>query len=447
MKITLLTAFTLFIISFSSVTAQNVGIGESSPATRLDIRGNTSGDLLNIKTNAGLSRLYVRENGNVGIGTTTPGHPLTIEKNAEWNVLTRSANTTSTNRNHFLSQRANGTSAVPANFTLGGLAMGGFDGTDYSLGWNGGAEITAFASQNWTNTNRGTFITIANTPDNSTTITERLRIEASGNIGIGTPTPNGRLDVKSAGNTSGTYSFGVRNIDNVYGLVVRDDNNVGIGTTAPGQKLTIDGTTPIAEIRTGGYLMLRPTDNTWDMRLQTVGTRLDVLSGGSLGTPIASFLHGGNVGIGTTAPATQLDVQGSRTIKQGDLTTYTKTFSTGISGATFSIARQYHDIVNWGYGGIVIEEFSTYQTASNFDYGMFIAKWGYNNSVSVATKIAGAFTPFYTGQTYTGVGNNYYRDIQITLPAYHVVTVKVSTAMPVTTNISNTTQNYVYFHQ
>jgi hypothetical protein len=38
------------------------------------------------------------------------------------------------------------------------------------------------------------------------------------------------------------------------------------------------------------------------MRLQAVATRLDVLSGGHVSTPIASFLDGGNVGIGNPAP-------------------------------------------------------------------------------------------------------------------------------------------------
>jgi Chaperone of endosialidase len=90
---------------------------------------------------------------------------------------------------------------------------------------------------------------------------------------------------------------------------ITSSGNVGIGTTRPGQNLTIDGASPpIAEIRSGGFLMLRPTGNTWDMRLQATGNQLDVLSGGSIGSPIMSLLHGGNVGIGTTGPAGPLDI-------------------------------------------------------------------------------------------------------------------------------------------
>ncbi|MBI4061517.1 MAG: hypothetical protein HY403_08815 [Elusimicrobia bacterium] len=68
---------------------------------------------------------------------------------------------------------------------------------------------------------------------------------------------------------------------------------VGIGATNPGQKLTIDGSAPIAEIRSGGYLMLRPTLNDWDMRLRAFGQRLEVLSGGDLTTPVALFRDNG----------------------------------------------------------------------------------------------------------------------------------------------------------
>jgi hypothetical protein len=67
------------------------------------------------------------------------------------------------------------------------------------------------------------------------------------------------------------------------------------------------------EIQQGNYLLMRPTGNTWDMRLQATKSpdRLDVVSGGAPGSPIASFVHGGNVGIGTASPGAPLTVIGS----------------------------------------------------------------------------------------------------------------------------------------
>ncbi|MEQ1615650.1 MAG: glycine-rich domain-containing protein [Hyphomicrobiaceae bacterium] len=113
------------------------------------------------------------------------------------------------------------------------------------------------------------------------------------------------------------FNIGTANISGAMGnerMVIAQSGNVGIGTTNPGQNLTIDGASPpISEIRSGGYLMLRPTGNSWDMRLQATGNQLDVLSGGAVGSPIMSLLHGGNVGIGTTNPGKKLEVDTAST--------------------------------------------------------------------------------------------------------------------------------------
>lgn len=123
--------------------------------------------------------------GYLGLGTTGPSQPISVHNNTEWNILTRSANGTATNRNHFLAQRSNGASAVTANFSLGGLAMGGYDGASYSYGWNGGTEITGYASQTWTGSARGAYMTFSTTPDNTAGLVERMRINSNGVVGIG----------------------------------------------------------------------------------------------------------------------------------------------------------------------------------------------------------------------------------------------------------------------
>lgn len=116
-------------------------------------------------------------------GATFTGN-IAIEHSNEWNVRIRSTNSTSTNRNHFIAQRANGSSAVTNGFNLGGLSIAGYDGVNYSWGWNGGAEINAYATETWSPTARGTSISIWNTPNGTTTITERLKIDQNGRIQI-----------------------------------------------------------------------------------------------------------------------------------------------------------------------------------------------------------------------------------------------------------------------
>ena len=66
-----------------------------------------------------------------------------------------------------------------------------------------------------------------------------MRVSGNGNVGIGTTTPGERLTVVGFGNTSGSSSLSVFNSSLGSLLRVRDDGNVGIGTSSPGAKLEV----------------------------------------------------------------------------------------------------------------------------------------------------------------------------------------------------------------
>ncbi len=134
------------------------------------------------------------ESHNTGfatIGTSTPLVKLAISGDAN------------TERIHIISSadpvvctyHVNGSAAAPspviAGNYLGYYQFGGYDGTQNIRS----AWITGIATQNWTAAGRGAGIALCTTPNNSTTMTERVRIDENGSVGIGTISPQAKLAV------------------------------------------------------------------------------------------------------------------------------------------------------------------------------------------------------------------------------------------------------------
>ena len=155
------------------------------------------------------SSVFFQSGTNIGVRTTTPGAPYhsvaSEAPGAFFDVYSNSLGALPV-----VFRAARGTPAAPtpvqANDILGGLAVRGYATTGFP---GGKGQVMFRAAENWTDAATGTFLQITTTPIGSTTFVERIRVEPSGRVGIGTSTPAATLhvagDVVVDGNIAAKY--------------------------------------------------------------------------------------------------------------------------------------------------------------------------------------------------------------------------------------------------
>jgi hypothetical protein len=351
----------------------NVGIGTSSPGAKLHVVGNTyieSGNLFvdtiagyttNVVSIAANTNFYV-PSGNVGIGTTSPlaklsvGNGSLVDTNVPIQISSEGSGT-----QKWIGINKNGSYGL----IIGYLENGGLAGN--------GAYIRQVTTD-------PLHFTVSNN------ITA-MSIVSSGNVGIGTTSPQARLDVngdlsigdgsngnqniqikygnfvsgygavrfyQSGSNLSTIHSFstswnsgnifnsssGAINITGNTGVTFGNwndidaailtggaayfKNNVGIGTTNPSGQLS--GTKGLSIVdATNAALGLSNGTNHWLNYLS--GTTYRIWNNTS--NEVMTILLNGNVGIGTTSPSARLDVLGgiqAAIIRTSDASTFYTTY-------------------------------------------------------------------------------------------------------------------------
>ena len=389
----------------------NVGIGTTSPTEKLVV-GNLGG---------GVKRIYVpgtynfdgsylsNYDGNGGGKLELVAH-TGVSNSASWRIANNNdtygqsltfsyaPNTTSYSALSYsapamlIANTGNvgiGTSSPTRKLDVAGLSM--FNGAQLRS-TDDGSTLVGFVGNRsaWTGGSLDNNLSVAAYTSNicfftNNSVGESMRITSTGNVGIGTSTPNRLLTV--AGTTSGLIALNSSSYRNTtigsdsvgnfivyddtagaYRMVINSSGNVGIGTTNPEVSLDvvgINGGTAQSRVRSTSGGDIRISVDTVGRVGTYSNSDLLVLTNSSERMRITST---GNVGIGTTSPAykTQIESSGADVFlsKNTSSTSFNRSYfynnnNVGVQFLNFGSAYPFGTEFGVGQNGSVIQSNTT----------------------------------------------------------------------------------------
>ncbi|MEO6327405.1 MAG: tail fiber domain-containing protein [Ginsengibacter sp.] len=371
--------------SNSAIRIGNFGIGTTNPSQKLDVAGNIrfSGALMPNNL-AGTAGTFLTSNG---AGTSPTWVTFDTANIAGFSQIVRSLFSASAPLTY-----SNGLIGITqANASTAGYISSAdwntFNGkADTANTWTRGGNGVASAQTIGTTTNFD-FPFITNN-------TEKMRLSAGGNLGIGTTVVDGSNAEKllvDAGTTSYNVISGKGNLNSYLQLNIKNNNSGtsassdvvatnDAGTEANGLNFVDMGINSSGNTSTGvlggantGYLYSTGSD--FSIGNAVAGKSLMLFTGGTASANERMRIDGnGNVGIGTVSPSTKLHIYGTNPLTltgvQAGTTTSADSVLTITSGlvqklpvSTFATSAN-----TWSIGGNSVASAQNIGTTTNFDF-------------------------------------------------------------------------------
>jgi hypothetical protein len=298
-------------ISFSTAGAQRmvisntgrVAIGNSNPQSALDVTGGVAIGSYAGSSAAPSNGLIV--SGNVGIGTTSPVNALSVSGAANFTGNVGIGTTTSASP---LAIRGSDTNSTVGQGAAAAFSIGNTDGTvgrttEIQFMAPNGQVLSGLSSilggyNSGTGGYWGDLAVFTKAAHSGNFPAEKVRITEAGNVGIGTTAPASKLSVNGGGSFVGSVGIGTTSPSNTLSVsgTANITGNVGIGTTSPTTALAIrtSGTNSTVGQAAAAAFSIGNTDGTVGRttEIQLAAPSGQVLSG------FSSIMGGYNSGTG-----------------------------------------------------------------------------------------------------------------------------------------------------